>query len=77
MLLFVRGASPPGQAAIALLRHVMPRGEVAVIDVFREPEVAERYGVVATPTLIRLEPPPRARLVGNITEQRVLACLNQ
>jgi hypothetical protein len=77
LLLFVRGAGAPGHAAIALVRSLVPRSDVTVIDVFREPDVAESYGVVATPTLVRLEPPPRALVVGNITRKRVLACLSQ
>jgi len=77
LLLFVRGASAPGHAAIAAVRDLAPQAVVNVIDVFRELEVAERYGVVATPTLIRLEPAPRTRVVGDMTKKRVLECLNQ
>jgi len=76
VLLFVRGAGASGNAAIRLVRALELALEVEVIDVFQQPDVAEHYGVVATPTLVKVEPAPHRRLVGNITKQRVLECLS-
>jgi circadian clock protein KaiB len=77
LLLFVRGAGAAGNAAIAALRVLHGQAEVDVVDVFQSPELALRHGVLATPTLVRVEPPAQARFVGNITQQRALECLRQ
>lgn len=37
-----------------------------VVDVFEHPQLAERDQVLATPMLVRLEPPPLVRLIGGL-----------
>ncbi len=43
------------------------RAEVEVIDLIADPIVARRERIVATPTLVRLEPAPVVRLIGDLT----------
>jgi circadian clock protein KaiB len=43
------------------------RAEVEVIDLIADPVVARRERIVATPTLVRLEPAPVVRLIGDLT----------
>lgn len=44
--------------------------EVTVVDVLTEPEAAERAMIIATPTLVRESPPPKRRLIGDLTDVR-------
>ncbi|MGN6369689.1 MAG: circadian clock KaiB family protein [Phycisphaerae bacterium] len=46
-----------------------------VVDVEKEPEEAERYGVLATPTLVRASPLPSHRLVGDLVNRSLIASL--
>src|SRR5688572_15102385 len=47
-----------------------------IINVLNNPELAVKEGVVATPTLIRNNPPPPLRLVGDFTDKdKVLGAL--
>jgi circadian clock protein KaiB len=42
--------------------------ELEVVDLSREPEVAERERIVATPLLVRLSPEPVRRVVGDLSD---------
>ncbi|MEA2286098.1 MAG: circadian clock protein KaiB [Solirubrobacteraceae bacterium] len=56
--------------------HLAGRYELEVIDVFEHPERAEAERIFATPTLVRVSPPPVRRLVGDLSDrQKVLAYL--
>jgi len=39
--------------------------ELEVVDVTQSPEIARETGVLATPTLIKTAPAPRARILGD------------
>ena len=46
---------------------------VEVIDVRERPELAEADRILATPTLVRLEPEPVRKIIGDLSDiQRVL-----
>jgi circadian clock protein KaiB len=42
--------------------------QIAVIDVFKEPGRAKEDRVIATPTLIKVQPAPELRLIGSIDD---------
>jgi circadian clock protein KaiB len=70
-LLFVRGQGARSLEAIRAVRkasHEAPGAPhvLKVIDVFREPELAEKYRVVATPTLVTQRAGSETRLVGDV-----------
>lgn len=72
--LYVTGASPLSQRAIADLRHLCAdHAEVdwyiRIIDVLEEPDKAEEARIVATPTLRRLVPAPERRVIGELSDQ--------
>lgn len=79
--LFVAGSTPRSTTAILNLMdvckaHLNGRYRLQVVDVFQHPEKAREEQIVATPTLIRLEPRPRRILVGDLSDTpRVLAAL--
>ncbi|MBL8166149.1 MAG: circadian clock KaiB family protein [Anaerolineae bacterium] len=75
--LYVAGYSPTTDEVIATVRRVCEENlpsdcELLVINVLETPEVAVRDKVLATPTLIREYPLPVRRLVGDLTDKRVV-----
>jgi circadian clock protein KaiB len=81
LTLFVSGASPTSGRAAARLRDICERHypsayDLAVIDIYAQPEVVVSRGILAVPTLIKESPPPVRVLIGDFTnETRVLAAL--
>lgn len=48
--------------------------ELAVIDLYQQPELASQEQIVATPTLVRHRPLPLRQLIGDLSNtQRILA----
>jgi circadian clock protein KaiB len=49
----------------------LPTGthRVILLDIAAEPEAAERAGIVATPTLIRRQPKPEVRIIGDFSDR--------
>ncbi len=75
--LYVTGATPGSGRAIANLKtlcekHLKGRYDLEVIDVYRQPKLAEGDQIVATPTLVRREPLPLRRLVGDLSDARTV-----
>ncbi|MGZ3273048.1 MAG: circadian clock KaiB family protein [Caulobacteraceae bacterium] len=79
--LFVAGSTTRSQNAITNIRriceqHLADRFELEVIDVYTHPQQTRDLQIVATPTLVRLEPKPLRRVVGDLTNRdRVLSVL--
>jgi circadian clock protein KaiB len=79
--LFVAGASDLSARAIANIRelfefHLNGRYSLEVVDVYRDPKAMTASNVLAAPTLIREEPLPKRRLVGDLSDtSRVLHVL--
>ena len=44
-----------------------------VIDIYRDPQAAREYQIVAVPTLIKLGPTPKRLFVGDLTDIGPLA----
>ncbi|NJP05761.1 MAG: circadian clock protein KaiB [Chloroflexaceae bacterium] len=80
--LYITGDTPRTERAIANLRRVCDhelRGqyELVIIDVLENPQMAEDERIMVTPTLIREMPPPRRRIIGDLTDTaKVLLGLN-
>jgi circadian clock protein KaiB len=81
LVLYVAGAAPCSMRAIANIRrlcaeHLPECHELHVVDIYQEPAIAERDGILAVPALIKLKPLPRQAMVGDLTDfRRVLAGL--
>jgi circadian clock protein KaiB len=79
--LYVTGANPRTERAVANLRHICDseltgRYTLAIIDVLEDPEAAERDRVLATPTLIKELPLPLRRVIGDLSDHaKVLLAL--
>lgn len=53
------------------------RYELEVIDVLRDPALAEQDHILATPTLVRVQPPPRLCIIGDLHHrEKVLQALD-
>ena len=39
-----------------------------IVDVIAQPQIAEEHGVVTTPTLVRCDPLPERRLIGDLAD---------
>lgn len=70
--LYVAGNVPRSRTAIRALRDLCEerlrgRYELVVIDVLAHPERAERARILATPTLLKLSPAPRVRIIGDLS----------
>lgn len=76
MRLYITGQTPRSKRAIANLRRICEEElggeyEVEVIDVLERPQLAEDEKILATPTMIKVLPPPVRRVIGDLsnTEQ--------
>ncbi len=75
--LFVSGTTSRSQRAIANVQHVCEerlegRYDLQVVDVYQDPEATRDLQVVATPTLVKLEPGPMRRIVGDLSNRSKL-----
>ena len=80
--LFVAGSTVRSRQAIENLRricdeHLGGRVDLAVVDIYQQPELAARYQVIAAPTLVKLRPLPVRRIIGDLSAtERVLRGLD-
>ena len=80
--LYIAGATTKAVAALENLKkiceeHLKGRYVIEVIDLLRDPELAEGDQILATPTLVRALPPPMKKIIGNLaSSDRVLVGLD-
>jgi circadian clock protein KaiB len=79
--LYVTGLTPRSTQAIATLRavceeHLAGRYDLAIIDLYQQPELAQDEQIIAAPTLVKELPLPLRRLIGDLSnEERILVGL--
>ena len=81
LCLYVSGMTSRSVAAIENIRvvcetHLQGRYNLQVIDIYQQPELARTAQVIAAPTLIKQLPAPLRKLVGDLSEERVLVGLD-
>lgn len=80
--LFVAGPGARAQRTIESVRriceaHLPGRHELEIVDLYQQPGLAERDGVLAAPTLLRVAPLPVRRVAGDLSDgARVLRALD-
>jgi circadian clock protein KaiB len=80
--LYVAGNSATSMRALRTLQNILEhefQGVYAlkVIDVLKNPQLAEEDKILATPTLAKILPPPVRRIIGDLSDrQRVLMGLD-
>ncbi len=82
LTLYVAGSTPRSERAIENIHRIVSdflKGDcgIEVIDVLEEPGKAEDARILVTPTLVREEPRPERRIVGDLSDtEKVLKGLN-
>ena len=72
--LCISGMTPRSRQAVVNIKRICEEYLVAgeyeleVIDLYQQPELAARYQIVATPTLLRNLPQPRRQMFGDLTD---------
>ncbi len=80
--LFITGETPRSTRAIATLKRLCAEElkdqcEMVIIDTLERPQLAEEENVLATPTLIKQQPPPLRRIIGDLYDmEKVLLGLD-
>ena len=80
--LYVTGTTARSERAIANAKQVCDtyladRYHLDIIDIYQDPGAAREHQIVAAPTLVRVQPKPLRRLIGDLSDQdRVLAGLD-
>jgi circadian clock protein KaiB len=75
LCLYVVGQAPRSLAAIANLkmiceRYLSGRYSIEVVDLTQNPRVAQTDQIVAIPTLVRHQPQPIKRIIGDLSDAR-------
>jgi circadian clock protein KaiB len=80
--LFVAGTAPRSLRAVEAVRrvcetHLAGRYELEIVDIYQQPDLAERDGILAAPILLKLAPHPERRIAGDLLDaERILRGLN-
>ena len=80
--LFITGATPNSLRAINNLKviceeHLKDNYKLEIIDVYQQPTVAKEEQLIALPLLLKTEPLPVKRLIGNLSDtEKVLKALD-
>jgi circadian clock protein KaiB len=72
--LFVTGMTPRSTRAIRAVQalckeRLAGRFQLEIIDVYQQPQMIQGEQVLATPTLVKYEPAPLRRIVGDMSDQ--------
>ncbi|MGV3618997.1 MAG: circadian clock KaiB family protein [Fimbriimonas sp.] len=75
--LYVSGSTPRSSKAVANVRalcerHLAGRYELEVVDLYQEPHRAKECQVIAAPTLVREQPIPTRRVIGDMSNEEKL-----
>lgn len=75
--LYVAGGAPNSLRAIANAtavcgEHFAAEHELEIVDMMETPDRALADGIIVTPTLLRLSPPPIRRVIGDLSDTKRL-----
>ena len=79
--LFITGATPNSARAVRNIKDICEqylkgRYELLIVDIYQQPELAQREDLIGVPTLIKRSPGLVRRLVGDLSDrERVLKAL--
>lgn len=71
--LYVTGDTPRSDRAIFNLKklcteHFPEEYKITVINVLKQPDIAEKEKIIVTPTLIKESPLPQVRIIGDLSD---------
>ena len=72
--LYVAGNTPNSIRALKTLNNILEREfqgvyALKVIDVLKNPQLAEEDKILATPTLAKILPPPVRKIIGDLSDR--------
>ena len=72
LVLYVAGSAPRSLRAVAAVRKLCQEylpgcHSLEVVDIYQQPALAEEAGILAVPLLIKQEPPPEQKFVGDMS----------
>ena len=72
--LYVTGATDRSSRAITNIRwfcehYLRGRYDLVVVDIYQQPSLAQTQEIIAAPTLVKSEPLPPKRLVGDFSDR--------
>jgi circadian clock protein KaiB len=72
--LFVTGLTPRSTRAISNLKaicneYLLGRYDLEVIDIYQQPELTKGEQIIAAPTLIKKQPLPIRRIIGDMSRR--------
>ncbi|VEP18738.1 Circadian clock protein KaiB [Hyella patelloides LEGE 07179] len=72
--LYVAGNTPNSVIALKTLKNILEKDfqgvyALKVIDVLKNPQLAEEDKILATPTLSKVLPPPVRKIIGNLSDR--------
>ncbi len=72
LVLYVAGSAPRSLRAIANTRRLCQQIEgdydLEIVDIYQQPDLAEEDGILAVPVLIKRQPLPVMRFVGDLSD---------
>jgi circadian clock protein KaiB len=80
--LYVCGSSPRSTRAVTNIKqiceeHLTGRYDLEIFDLYQHPDLAQTNNVIAAPTLVRSQPEPVRRVIGDLSdEDKVLITLD-
>ena len=71
--LFITGATPNSLRAVSNIKviceaHLKDRYSLEIIDVYQQQSVAEKEQLIALPLLIKKQPLPERRMIGDLSD---------
>lgn len=72
--LYIAGNTPNSARAIKILKDILEKEfngvyALKVIDVLKNPQLAEEDKISATPTLAKILPPPLRKIIGDLSDR--------
>lgn len=52
--------------------HFLEQYKIHIIDVLKQPDIAEKEKIIVTPTLIREFPLPQVRIIGDLSDMKTV-----
>lgn len=80
--LYITGDTVLSRKAITEVKKIVGEDlkdncRLEIVDLLLNPEEAERYNIMVTPTLIRTHPKPEKKIIGDLYDkEKLLTCLD-
>lgn len=77
--LYIAGSTLKSESIIKNLKQLLEEEfdgqySLEIIDLIDSPELAEQDRILATPTLLKVAPPPAKRIIGDFSNKKMVLC---